>query len=144
MQLTRWGAFTLTTHRVWLTTGDGLARGLRSVPIDAIESVGIEDHAHPVALVIAASLGLCGLTVRAAGTDDQAGLTLGFWLFAAAFAAIWATSRRRVVAIRAGATVLRAPLGDGIGAQQGALRFLDDVEAQTLAVRRTAAGALLT
>ncbi len=131
----QWGEFTLSTHRVWVVKNRESTNGLQSIPIDAVQSVGIERHHAPALLIVAALLMLVALIAGLFGRDAAPGAFV-MALFAAGFAGLYFWTRKVVVAIHAGPSVLATGIDGSQANVDAAMRFLDAVEAQGLAVRR--------
>lgn len=131
----QWGEFTLSTHRVWVVKNREGTNGLHSIPIDAVQSVGIERQHTPLLLGIAALLMLMAL-IAALSDSHLVGAAFGIALLATGFAALYFWTRKVIVAIHAGPSVLATGIDGSQANVDAAMRFLDAVEAQGLAVRR--------
>jgi hypothetical protein len=124
-----WGAFTLSTHRVWVVR----TAGFTSMPIDAVECVEIDTQHFPVLLAVAAVFVLFGLGLLASSEDKSAGVMALF--FAVALVVIYFATKKVALAIRAGSATMGCTIsGSGVDVN-GATSFLDAVERQVLGAR---------
>lgn len=135
--IAQWSNLTLSTHRVWATHREAGTDAIRSMPIDAIESVGIDRRHQPVLLLVAALCALFALMLLGVGPSDRAGAVFALLLLAVIFAALYFAGRKVGVEIFAGSARITAAIGGSAANVEEAMRFLDAVEAQSIAVRRS-------
>jgi hypothetical protein len=134
-QIALWGGFTLTSHRVWVVKAKDGQSVLQSMPIDAVQSVGIETQHFPILLLLTA-LFVLGAIIAGVMESGGTGPAILSFVMAVVCVVIYVLTRKVAVAIHAGSAVISTGIDGSKANLDAAMRFLDAVEGQGLAVRQ--------
>lgn len=134
IMLGAWGAFQLSSHRVWTVANDDREGLFMSMPIDAVEAVAIERVHFPLFLMVGVVLLAAAIFIGGSGHDSSgAGVLVGF-VGIAVFLGYFVT-RKTALAIHAGSASMRGVLSGRHADVGSAMQFLDLVQRQILAAR---------